>query len=105
MCNFSEAAATNVKATAAGAEVASNCSHLPHTLRKVPTHSVVKQEIHSHRKNILWNQLCNNFFGKNVAFTNFFSKKCESDFRNFHTVVVPLLFVHLAFLQRITSTY
>ena len=51
MCNFSEAAATNVKATAAGAEVASNCSHLPHTLRKVPTHSVVKQEIHSHRKN------------------------------------------------------
>ena len=74
MCNFSEAAATNVKATAAGAEVASNCSHLPHTLRKVPTHSVVKQEIHSHRKNILWNQLCNNFFGKNVAFTNFFFK-------------------------------
>ena len=61
MCNFSEAAATNVKATAAGAEVASNCSHLPHTLRKVPTHSVVKQEIHSHRENFSWNQLCSNF--------------------------------------------
>ena len=57
MCNFSEAAATNVKATAAGAEVASNCSHLPHTLRKVPTHSVGKQEIHSHQENISWNQL------------------------------------------------
>ena len=105
MCNFSEAAATNVKATAAGAEVASNCSHLPHTLRKVPTHSVGKQEIHSHQENISWNQLYSKTLVKTVAFTNFLSKKYESDFCNFHTVVVPLLFVHLAFLQRITSTY
>ena len=43
-------------------------------------HSVVKQEIYSHRKNISSNHLFSDFFSKNVAFTKFLPKKCESKF-------------------------
>ena len=42
--------------------------------------SVVKWKIHSHQKKISSNQLFSNFFSKNVAFTKFLPKKCESKF-------------------------
>ena len=40
-------------------------------------HSVKKREIHSHRKNISWNQLFSIFFCKNVDFTNILTKVWE----------------------------
>ena len=46
-------------------------------------HSVEKQEILSHWKNISWNQLLSNFFSKTVVFTKFLSKKCEREFPQF----------------------
>ena len=43
-------------------------------------HNVEKREIHSHWKNISWNQIFRNFFGKHIAFTQVWSKKCDSKF-------------------------
>ena len=46
----------------------------------VVLYSVVKWKIYSHQKNISSNQLFSKFFSKNVAFTKFVPKKCESKF-------------------------
>ena len=43
-------------------------------------HSVEKQEILSHWKNISWNQLFSKFFSKTVVFTKFLSKMSKSKF-------------------------
>ena len=43
-----------------------------------PPHSVEKWKIWSHWKNISSNQLYSNLFSKNVTFTKFLPKKCET---------------------------
>ena len=43
-----------------------------------PYHSLEKQEIYSHWRIFSSNQLFSNFYSKNVAFTEFLWKKCES---------------------------
>ena len=43
-------------------------------------HSVEKWKIYSHWKNISSNQLFSDFVSKNVIFTEFLPKKCESKF-------------------------
>ena len=44
-------------------------------------HSVEKWKIYSHWKNISSNQLFSDFVSKNVIFTEFLPKKCESKFQ------------------------
>ena len=49
----------------------------------VSAHSVEKWKILSHWKKISSNQLFSSFVSKNVVFTKFLSKKCESKFSQF----------------------
>ena len=49
------------------------CVFLIHTV-----HSVEKRKIWSHQKYISSNQLLSDFFSKNVTFTNFLPKMCET---------------------------
>ena len=46
-------------------------------------HSVEKWKIYCHPKKISSNQLFSIFFGKNVTFTKFLLKKCDSKFPQF----------------------
>ena len=55
-------------------------------LIQVSGHSVEKWKIYSHLENISSNQLFSDFFCKNIAYTKFLQKRCESKFLNFHTV-------------------
>ena len=48
-----------------------------------PQHSEEKPEILSHQKNISSNWLFSNFFSKNVNFTKFLSKLCETKSQQF----------------------
>ena len=53
-----------------------------------PQHSVEKWKICCHPWKISSNQLFGIFFGKNVTFTKFLSKKCDSKFPQFSHCVI-----------------